>query len=117
MSGKKKTLSSDSLKKLKELNWADYRLYNYFKNKLHKESKLIKFKKKLLNNFKVDQIGRSKVNRAKQQIQDRTDQLFDECMEPATTSGWISNPRIKASRAKNQTCTLIVKGFIEKLFC
>ena len=45
MSGKKKTLSSDSLKKLKELNWADYRLYNYFKNKLHKESKLIKLKK------------------------------------------------------------------------
>ena len=39
MSGKKKTLGADSLKKLKELNWADYRLYNYFKNKLHKESK------------------------------------------------------------------------------
>ena len=39
MTGKKKTLSLDSLKKLKELNWADYRLYNYFKNRLHKESK------------------------------------------------------------------------------
>jgi len=94
MTGKKKTLSLDSLKKLKELNWADYRLYNYFKNKLHKE---------------IDKIGRSKVTRVKQQIQDRTDQLFDECMEPATTTGWISNPRIKASKAKNQTCTLIVK--------
>ena len=33
-------LYGTSEKQLKKFNWADYRLYNYFKQKLEKESKL-----------------------------------------------------------------------------
>ena len=38
MSSKSKEINSEAKSNLKKLNWADYRLYNYFKNKLHKES-------------------------------------------------------------------------------
>ena len=39
MSSKSKEINAEAKSNLKKLNWADYRLYNYFKNKLHKESK------------------------------------------------------------------------------
>ena len=44
MSSKSKEINAEAKSNLKKLNWADYRLYNYFKNKLHKESKFFLFK-------------------------------------------------------------------------
>lgn len=37
-----KTLNAVTQKRLKDFNWADYRMYNYFKTKLDAESKYIK---------------------------------------------------------------------------
>ena len=46
----------------------------------------------------------------KAEILERTNQLTTECIEPDKTTGWISNPKLKPSHGRNQTCNLIVKG-------
>ena len=44
-----KTISEAAKKRLKTFNWADYRLYNFFKGKLTRESKYCISKTFILN--------------------------------------------------------------------
>lgn len=100
MSSKSKEINAEAKSNLKKLNWADYRLYNYFKNKLHKE---------------INEIGKNRVEQVKAEILERTNQLTAECIEPDKTTGWISNPKLKPSHGRNQTCNLIIKDISNHL--
>ena len=68
----------------------------------------------ILDNL-VNEIGKDRVERVKAEILARTNQLTEECIEPDKTTGWISNPKLKASHSRNQTCNLIVKGEYNKV--
>ena len=53
MQKEKNQLSDEDLENLRKFNWADYKLYNYFKNKLKLE---------------VEKLGKEKVEKVKNEI-------------------------------------------------
>ena len=55
-------------------------------------------------------IGREEVKFVKDLIIKRTDEITAECIQDADpNAGWINTPKIKATKAKNQTCYMMVK--------
>ena len=80
------------------LNWADFKLYDYFNRRLDRE---------------VLKIGTDKVDYYEKLINKRIDQYKEECLEKdQSTGGWISSVRLKPEKRKNQTCYLITKGTV-----
>ena len=87
------------------MNFADYRLYNYYKNKLEKE---------------INKIGKDKINKIKNKIISRAKILTDECIQETNPNQAImvgvgSNPAVKVEKQKNQTCQFLVQGYLYDL--
>jgi len=90
-----KTLTDKSKLSLKALNWADFKLYDYFNRRLDRE---------------VQKIAKDKVDYYEKLINKRIDEYKEECLEKdQATGGWISSIRLKPEKRKNQTCYLITK--------
>ena len=100
MRKEEKTLSNDSILRLKQLNWADYKLYDRMNKRLKHE---------------VQQIGEEKVAHYVDLINERIQVYVDACVEPppktgATSTAWISSIKLKPDHRKNQTCHMLTKG-------
>lgn len=89
-----KTLYSSSEKALRKFNWADFRLYEFFRKKLQRE---------------IETIGSEKIQLLAEEIASAADQLSKECLKQEESHGWISSPIIKNEMRHNQTCTLMIK--------
>jgi len=96
-----RTITPDSQRRLRQFNWADYRLYDYYKNKLNRE---------------VKKIGVEKVQAIVDRITHAAEVITEECLKPDMSTGWITAPIVKPEKARNQTCQFMTKditGWIE----
>ena len=69
--GRKPVLSKASQKNLEKFNWADYRLYNFFKERLYRQA---------------NDIGMEKVLKIKNEILKMSEDLKKECSTPPPSS-------------------------------
>ena len=104
MRKEEKTLSDDSIRRLKQLNWADYKLYDRMNKRLKRE---------------VQQIGEEKVAHYVDLINERIQVYVDECIEPPpkteiASTAWISSIKLKPDHRKNQTCHMLTKGLFSR---
>ena len=97
MRKEEKTLSNDSILRLKQLNWADYKLYDRMNKRLKRE---------------VQQIGEEKVAHYVDLINERIQVYVEACVDPAevVSKAWISSIKLKPDHRKNQTCHMLTKG-------
>lgn len=105
-----KTLSKTAKRQVRDLNWADHSLYDYFKAKLDKEGLLLDPTKKMQIIFLVKMIGAEKVKEVADLIIKRSEQVSVECLQPDRSNGWMSSPVVKAEKKRNQTCIMYTKG-------
>ena len=101
MRKEEKTLSNDSILRLKQLNWADYKLYDRMNKRLKRE---------------VQQIGEDLVAHYVDLINERIQVYVDACVEPppktdVASTAWIASIKLKPDHRKNQTCHMLTKGW------
>jgi len=100
MRKEERTLSDDSLRRLKTMNWADYKLYDRMLKRLNRE---------------VREIGEEKVAHYVKLINERIDVYVADCVEPPPPSSaalplaWISSIKLRADHRRNQTCHMLTK--------
>ena len=107
MRKEERTLSDDSLRRLKTLNWADYKLYDRMLKQLKRE---------------VMEIGEGKVAHYVELINERIQVYVDDCVEPppppppstsaanVAPTAWISSIKLRPDHRRNQTCHMLTKG-------
>ena len=114
MRKEERTLSDDSLRRLKTLNWADYKLYDRMLKQLKRE---------------VMEIGEGKVAHYVELINERIQVYVDDCVEPPppplpsdvvrigsnnmAPTAWISSIKLRPDHRRNQTCHMLTKGTLE----
>ena len=104
MRKEERTLSDDSLRRLKTLNWADYKLYDRMLKRLKRE---------------VKEIGEDTVAHYVELINERIQVYVDDCVEPppppstsanVAPTAWISSIKLRPDHRRNQTCHMLTKG-------
>ncbi|CBY39255.1 unnamed protein product [Oikopleura dioica] len=90
-----KKLSSGSIKRLRDFNWGDIRLYNYFK---------------AIHDHQIKEIGENRINDIARRIEARANQISSECLETIKSGEqWIQSLKLKPEKMKNQTCFMMTK--------
>ena len=103
-------LSAGSNKRLRDFNWGDVRLYNYFKSIHDRQSKKFSSMINNINKFLVKEIGEDRINEIAKRIEARANQISDECLETVKSGDtWIQTLKLKEEKRKNQTCFMMTK--------
>ena len=104
-----KSINADSQRRLRSFNWADYRLYDYYKNKLNREGGRL-HSNKTFKAILVKKIGTEKVQAIVDRITHAAEVITEECLKPDMSTGWITAPIVKPEKSRNQTCHFMTKG-------
>lgn len=103
MRKEEKKLSKQAEELQRQYNWGDWMLYEFFTQKHYAD---------------IREIGIKKVEYYKSQIIARSEEISNECIQQNVATSplqWISTPRVRPEKAKNQTCHHMTKdtsGFL-----